>query len=301
MRLYMKFREEMFKKNFEPLSGTNSPVTLYDLSRQDDAMDAAQAEGGSKDGWRISDDSVIGGYSRGRVSVIRTSADYKRWMAGEELQDALRDLEGEGQDLKIEQGRGPDKEDEAVSDKPNALKGEISPRFTPFVRWTGHIDTTVGLTSDAQRSGFCAIRAPTYPYGGANLQGKYNAIEIRCRTDGRIYTVNLQVSSFIPGDLYQGYINVSATHPDEANICPETGGHFERLVLPFNKFALTAFGRLREVQRDLDTDVEVQNVGFGLMDGKDGKFQFDLSSIRAVNFDGQKIHGEAEEPVKVAR
>lgn len=297
----MKFREEMFKKNFEPVSGVNTPVTLYDLSRQDDAMDAAQAEGGSKDGWRISDDSVIGGYSRGRVAVIRTSADYKRWMAGEELQDAMRDLEGEREYLEIDEGGGPEEAEEAGHDKGKSSRGDFAPHFTPFIRWTGHIDTTVGLTSDAQRSGFCAIRAPTYPYGGANLQGKYNAIEICCRTDGRIYTVNLQVSSFIPGDLYQGYINVSATHPDKSNICTETGGRFERLVLPFNKFALTAFGRLREVQRDLDTDVEVQNVGFGLMDGKDGKFQFDLSSIRAVNFDGQNICGDREEPVRVAR
>ena len=93
MRLYMKFREEMFKKNFEPLAQATSPIALYDLSRQDDAMDAAKTESGPKDGWRISDDGVIGGYSRGKVAMIRTSADYKRWMAGEELQDVFRDLE----------------------------------------------------------------------------------------------------------------------------------------------------------------------------------------------------------------
>lgn len=277
LRMYMKFREEMFKKNFEPLANKSSPVALYDLSRHDDAIDAAMAEKGPKDGWRISDDSVIGGYSRGKVHMIRTSTDYKRWIDGEELQDVFRDL-------------GDEKEQESKAN------------FTPFLRWTGNIDTTVGLTSDAQRSGFCAIRTAEYPYGGANLQGLYNALEVVCRSDGRTYTVNLKVSSFFPGDIYQGYINVPPTHPDKSKVCKETGGEFERLVLPFNKFALTAFGRLREIQRDLDNDVEVEHVGFTLMDGRDGPFQFDLHRIRAVNFDGVHIRGEeGDEPVKIAR
>jgi len=277
MRMYMKFREEMFRKNFEKLAAKSSPVTLYDLSRHDDAVDASMAEKGPKDGWRISDDGVIGGYSRGKVDMIRTSADYKRWMKGEELQDVLRKLDEE------------EYEDDDID-------------FTPFLRWSGKTDTTIGLTSDAQRSGFCAIRATEYPYGGANLQGLYNALEIVCRTDGRTYTVNLQVSSFFPGDMYQGYINLPPTHPDKSKICPDTGGGFERLVLPFNKFALTAYGRMREIQRELDNNVEVQHVGFTIMDGQDGDFQFDLSRIRAVNFDGYSIRGdEGDEPVRVAR
>jgi hypothetical protein len=293
LRMYMKFREEMFKKNFEPLARQSSPVALYDLSRHDDAIDAAMAETGPKDGWRVSDDGVIGGYSRGRVAMIRTSADYKRWMAGDALQDVFKTLDGHEETNNEETG-----EEEREDDKENKAK----PHFTPFLRWTGKIDTTVGLTSDAQRSGFCAIRTAEYPYGGANLQGLYNALEIVCRSDGRTYTVNLKVSSFFPGDVYQGYINVQPTHTDKSKICTETGGGFERLVLPFNRFVLTAFGRMRDIQRELDNDVEVEHVGITLMDGRDGDFQFDLARIRAVNFDGHGIRGEeGHEPVKVAR
>lgn len=292
LRLYMKFREEMFKKNFEPLAHKSSPVTLYDLSRQDDAFDAAMAEKGPKDGWRISDDGVIGGYSKGKLDMIRTSADYKRWVAGEALQDVFRDFEKENQ----QGGREGSPE---IGDED---KGDSQIPFVPFIRWTGKIDTTIGLTSDAHRSGFAAIRTTEYPYGGANLQGLYNALEIVCRTDGRVYTVNLKVSSFFPGDMYQGYINVPATHPGSSKICPDTGFGFERLVLPFNKFALTAFGRLRDIQRELDNDVEIIHIGFTLMDGQDGDFQFDLARIRAVNFDGYSIRGdEIDEPVKIAR
>jgi hypothetical protein len=111
----------------------------------------------------------------------------------------------------------------------------------------------------------------------------------------------LKVSSFFPGDIYQGYINVPPTRPLKEEI-PDSGGGFERLVLPFNKFALTAFGRLRDIQRELDNDIEVEHVGFTLMDGRDGPFQFDLHRIRAVNFDGVSIRGEeGEERVKIAR
>lgn len=311
--MYVKFREEMFQKNFEKLALKSSPVTLYDLSRHDDAIDASMAEDGPKEGWRISDDGVIGGYSKGRVRMIRTTADYQRWLAGNELKDVHKHLEAgrpiqaelekleenkEGSDDDAESTGGSDEKDKEGSDE----EADDGVHFTPFLRWSGHIDTTIGLQSDAQRSGFCAIRATEYPYGGANLQGLYNALEIVCRTDGRIYTVNLKVSSFFPGDMYQGYINVPVTHPDKSTICTQTGGGFERLVLPFNKFALTAFGRLRDIQRELDNNVEVEHVGFTIMDGKDGPFQFDLARIRAVNFDGHHIRGEeGDEPVRVAR
>ena len=318
MRMYLKFREEMFRKNFEGIVAKNSPVTLYDFSRHDDAIDAAQAEeSGRQDGWRISDDGVIGGYSSGKVDMIRTSADYKRWMAGQELKDVLRDLEVERRKQDSidaatataaaaaeENGKEKSHKEEVKEGDEDDVDVEVdNVRFIPFLRWSGYTDTTVGITSDAMRSGFCAIRAAEYPYGGADLQGKYNALEIICRTDGRIYTVNLKVASFFPGDMYQGYINIPATHPDKSAICPETGGDFERLVLPFHKFVLTAYGRMRDYQRTLDNNVEVQHVGFTLMDGKDGKFEFDLARIRAVNFDGYNILGEEgeSEPVRVAR
>jgi Complex I intermediate-associated protein 30 (CIA30) len=308
--MYMKFREQMFQKNFEPLAHKVSPVCLWDMSRHDDAIDAGLAsESDRNEGWRISDDGVIGGYSRGKLAMIRTSADYKRWVAGEELKDVFRDFEAEirarGQEA-ADESREP-KEPEgreidmyATSDRAKDM--ELDSGFMPFLRWTGNIDTTVGLTSDAQRSGFAAIRSTEYPYGGANLQGLFNALEIICRTDGRFYTVNLSVSSFFPGDLYQGYINVPPTHPDMSKICSNTGGEFERLILPFTKFVLTAHGRHRDRQRTLDNNVEVQHVGFTLMDGKDGKFQFDLARIRAVNFDGHNIQGDEQSgPVKIAR
>lgn len=65
---------------------------------------------------------------------------------------------------------------------------------------------------------------------------------------------------------------------------------FTKLILPFKDFALTARGRLRHEQRDLDGAITIESIGFTIMDGVDGDFTFDLVSLRAVNvLDGQVV------------
>mmetsp|Transcript_17184 Transcript_17184/g.41206 ORF Transcript_17184/g.41206 Transcript_17184/m.41206 type:complete len:400 (-) Transcript_17184:50-1249(-) len=58
---------------------------------------------------------------------------------------------------------------------------------------------------------------------------------------------------------------------------------FRKFILPFRDFALTSRGRMRHAQRDLDGGINIESIGFTLMDGKDGDFTFDLVSLRAVN------------------
>lgn len=70
---------------------------------------------------------------------------------------------------------------------------------------------------------------------------------------------------------------------------------FQRLVLPFTNFALTSRGRLRHTQRDLDGSVNIESIGFTLMDGKDGDFCFDLLSLRAVNVLQGEVVGTLDE------
>ena len=237
------------------------PVTLFDFSRDHDAADAAGVFEKDVDTWRVSDDQVIGGFSRGSAALLRSQRDLDRHLAGETLDTDEGDLEPH------DESSGSDNE-----------------KFTPFLRWEGKLDTTVGLQSSAQRSGFAALRSPEFPFDGANLQGLYNALEVSCRSDGRVYTINLKVASAIPNDIYQGHIQSA----------PEAQGRFDRFILPFSRLNLTAMGREREVNRILDTNIKVESIGVVLMDGQDGDFQFDLARIRAINV--HEKHGIIEDP-----
>jgi hypothetical protein len=113
------------------------------------------------------------------------------------------------------------------SDAPEEEEEEDDNDFVPFVRWKGTIDTRVDETSDVQRSGFCAIRSPEFPFGGADLGGRYNGMEFMVCSDGRPYSVNLKVESFIPEDLFQCFISITPTMEPGTEACPETGGKFD--------------------------------------------------------------------------
>jgi hypothetical protein len=173
-------------------------------------------------------------------------------------------------------------------------EGKVS--FVPFSRWKGAIDTRVNNQDDERitRSGFCAIRSPEFPFSGADLGGRYNGVEIMCRSDGRPYSLNMRLESFIPDDVYQCFINIPPTIPPGNEICAETGGRFDKVVLLFQDFIVTSGGRMKVTHRELDNRVKVESIGFTLIDGVDGDFQFDLARIRAVNFDERGVIGNAD-------
>ncbi|KAL3916293.1 MAG: hypothetical protein SGARI_007988, partial [Bacillariaceae sp.] len=132
--------------------------------------------------------------------------------------------------------------------------------------------------------------------GAANLDGRYNGIEITCRTDGRPYAVQLKVyDSYIPDDLYQCFLNVPPTDKKLTNDGGDsTEDSFDKVVLLFQHFMVTAGGKLRAKQRELDNRIQIQAVNFTLMDGVDGDFQFDLARIRAVNYDDRGVIGQVD-------
>lgn len=295
MKRWLRFQQAMSRKRwFELDREKNGPVTLFDFSIYEDAVDAALVHVNDKyGGWRITDDSIIGGYSHATLKLVRTSDDYKRLMAGQDpipiFSTDRRDIDEEtfggdtGDDRNIESNH----EAASETDKSGRLQ------FVPFVRWKGTLDTRVNqAVSNVQRSGFCNIRSPEYPFSGADLGGRFNGLEIMCRSDGRPYSMNLKVESLIPDDLYQCFINIPPTIEPGTPICPETGGKFDRVVLLFQHFVVTSGGRMRARQRDLDTSIKIQSIGITLMDGVDGDFEFDLARIRAINYDDTGVIGE---------
>jgi len=295
LRRFIALRRDLYEKKFDPTkyspspNNTNDdkeeessdteifpmpPLPLFDFKRHDDAMDGKAIEiGTTKGGWRLSDDGIIGGYSSGSAAFIDPS------------------MQQQNQD----------------SDEFNNDTDNENNNISPFIRWSGMLDTRIGKKSRVQKSGFCTIRSPECslpPFSyGLSLNSNYNALEIRCRTDGRIYAVNLKVSTYMEDDLYQGFINVRlddvASSKSSIQDCGDDvlpGADPSRrlsdwitLVMPFRDFVLTSSGRERVQQRDLDGSIVFQNLGFTLMDETDGPFQFDIARIRAVNYDDGKI------------
>jgi hypothetical protein len=156
---------------------------------------------------------------------------------------------------------------------------------TPYIRWKGNLDTRIGLKSNAKRSGFCALKSPVFPFNGIPVGDKFNALEIKCRPDSRSYCFNLKVNTYFPDDLFQTIIYVEnglELSSASSNIDHETP--FQKIILPFEDFYLTANGRLRQHQRILEGAIQLQHLGLTLMDGIDGPFQFDLARIRLVNY-----------------
>lgn len=260
LRRLIRIRKEMFELSLEKRQSNSfdkpqlpmRPLTIIDFKRHDDAADArAVSIGSKKQGWRISDDEVIGGYSRGTFTLMND----------------FQNTDVTNQD---------DSEDKRERD--NEMDMEKSD-IQPFVRWQGNIDTRVGPKSRAKRSGFCAIRCPEFP-GSIPVGAKYNALEIQCRPDGRTYTFNLKVQTYFPDDLYQSLITVQ---PEDIEEHKRDG--FVSVVLPFRDFLLTSHGTVKSHQRSLDGGIELQHFGLTLMDGKDGPFCFDISKIRLVNYD----------------
>jgi hypothetical protein len=250
--LFQKFRDEE-----HPLKG---PVTLFDFRDPHDAADAKSPSPDSVHGWRYSDDSVIGGFSRAALNFIQSKADLES----------------------VEKGESP-------------RNGNVDPDFLPFIRWKGTIDTRVGEKAPKRvaKSGFCSIKSPVYPFSGAVLSKKYNSLELTLRTDGRQYWVNLYPDSTIPEDLFQVALTLPPLEPSTDDPTEEVP--FRRVFLPFPMFLNTCNGRLREMSRRLDNGVDIKSIGFTLMDGLEGDFEFDLASIRAVNFHEGCILGEEDE------
>jgi hypothetical protein len=282
-RRYLRYRSNIYRTSMEGDLNPPSPLTLFDFADHDDAVDASQIKEKISDGWRVSDDRVIGGSSEASATMIRTKDDYRRYLAGESV-------------LPISAEQNPESDGEHPEDDDSKTDSTRSGNeFVPFIRWEGSLDTTIGLRSDVQRSGFTAIRSPDFPFDGASLQNLYNALEITCRSDSRLYTINLKVSSFIPDDVFQGHIQRLPTDPNMEE--QEDGFTFDKFVLPFTDFRLTARGREREQARVLDDQITIKSIGLTLMDGKDGDFIFDLARVRAVNMhEGAVFEGPPPPP-----
>ena len=117
---------------------------------------------------------------------------------------------------------------------------------------------------------FAALRAPL-PSDARDI-GDFQGVMLRVKSkDKRNFSFNLQTPTFFHGDLYQAFIVLP--RPDE----------FFELSLPFTKFLLTGKGRVREIQRELDTNT-LSTIGFsvGGQGSTPGKFELEIDWVKWV-------------------
>ena len=332
------------------------PLPIFDFTRPIDMADAAKITSTTVDGWIVSDDGVIDGSSTSNAVLIRTSQCWQNHMRSTNQRiktpSSLSNSKIHQQQLK---GKSTENLQERNLDNGNEQRvndeeeGDDSVHLLsrPYIRWYGHLNTTIGLESKVQRSGFCAIRSPKFPFNGASLQGLYSFLEIQCRyipvakkptitpqqeseklsntinhhnnvgdrdqatmipspevqnvqqeSPTRIFTLNLRVTTALNDDIYQGHLALDHPTTNIRKTPTETHGStddndvtmqeqslppFRTFVIPFDELTLTARGREREFQRRLMGSVDIESIGFLLMDNIEGPFQFDIAQIRAVN------------------
>mmetsp|Transcript_36523 Transcript_36523/g.65753 ORF Transcript_36523/g.65753 Transcript_36523/m.65753 type:complete len:410 (-) Transcript_36523:2-1231(-) len=189
LRRFLGIRKRLFRDQWQDSRPMRGPVPLFDFRRRDDIADLRDSlnpdrRRGIFAGWRVSDDSVIGGYSSSRM----------------EVNEGVKSVEEE---------KNPLEENSSLEEKNPSSSSSSSSPSPPFLRWSGTLSTEINhrshLARNVTRSGFAAMFGPEFPFG-APLGSKYKALEICCRTDGRTYAVNLHVDTYFPEDMYQGFI-----------------------------------------------------------------------------------------------
>jgi len=138
-------------------------------------------------------------------------------------------------------------------------------------RSSGSMDNETGAFAGeiAQADGYAAVQATLV--GASRRVGDYAGAAVRLRTDGRAYALNVTPESYLPLELYQGFIVAGASR------------EWVEAELPWERFALTARGFVKEEQREFDTEFAVRvGVSVGGKGSKPGPFRLDVAEVRWV-------------------
>lgn len=97
----------------------------------------------------------------------------------------------------------------------------------------------------------------------------YDALEIRIRTDGRLYVAQIKTETNIEDDLYQ--VVLPPVKPDT----------WTRVILPFDEFMLTWRGYAEEEQIPL-SPTQIRHIALLMAERRDGPFEIHVDWVRAV-------------------
>jgi len=118
-----------------------------------------------------------------------------------------------------------------------------------------------------KQSGYAGLQ-PKQRSSLTNLEG-FNGIEIRAKTDGRVYIANIKVDTVVKHHLYQAFFTTRK-------------GEWTNIVLPFNRFTLTFQGQVEGESLPIDPR-QFQAVSFLMAERKEGDFRMELEWINAIH------------------
>jgi hypothetical protein len=128
-----------------------------------------------------------------------------------------------------------------------------------------------------EKSGFSHLKGPVDKL--MNLQC-YDGIEVRIKTDGRLYLAQIKLES-----EQQLFISAREDEIYQIIIPPCKPDTWTRVVLPFKDFILTWRGYQREQDTVLETD-KIKSISFLMAERESGPYSFKIDWIHAVKFDG---------------
>ncbi|CAM9707304.1 unnamed protein product [Phaeothamnion confervicola] len=218
-------------------------------------FDFAQPQGVG--GWRVLADHDWGGKSEASVAW------HQEVTAQPDYDDRDRGLMGTPQEADPRSFAAVGDEGDLAAPGSESVSGDgFAAGFLRF-KGTTSLERAVGI----KNAGFCATKSP-YWRPSLNLEA-FPVLAMRVRTEGRrLFTINVEPESFIPDDLYQGFLR---TPP----------GRWVDVEMSFRNMVLTSRGRERDEQRAFDSP-QVLSLGLAVADGQQGPFQMDVAWIAAV-------------------
>jgi hypothetical protein len=184
-------------------------------------------------------------------------------LSAEELQELEKEVRTATWDVM------QDKDFGGLSECSFALSGEEGGKAV----FRGSLSTEAGDTGNKHgfhRSGYCAVRS-TLPLLHQDVSD-FDALEILFKAKhSRQFTVNVHPVSFIPDDLYQGFLVVEPGNLDK----------WLTAVLPFDRLLLTGRGHVKSDQRVFDHGA-IKALGLLLSGEQQGDFELQLKYVKAV-------------------
>ena len=330
LRRFLGIRQRLLADQWNDSRPLRGPISLFDFRRKDDAADLREAINPSMrglfGGWRLSDDGVIGGYSSSRMKFHEGSNNNMELSSDDNWSSSSPPFLRWSGTLSTEINK---QSRLARNITRSGFAAILSPEYPFSAPLDNHYRALEICCRTDGRTYAVNLHVETYfpedvyqgfIVGGDQQQemndnssedeGKnspFSEYDKKSRDDNDGWgweeqqTLEPEQSLDVRQHLQNRKRIVMRKDPNNHPYHGHPPLGFQRLILPFRDFVLTSRGRQRQTQRDLDGSVNIESIGFTLMDGKNGDFCFDLVSLRAVNMIDGEVVGTLEDEAREDR